>query len=460
MLEKSRFWRYFKDKGEYPPISDISASLPPIEIIVAFVVTFVSIVGLAQFFLWFSKGGKEKIKASLAERKKRQEAEAAVQKKSDEAQKAWEEKNGGHTEEKTIMSEEEGDEFAKTLNLPPGTFPPGTKVTTTRTKGRPPSDRFSGLPRGGFNFMPSPEVKTAVHQPDDKTDYKQALEEMTGIDAAKKSIKQVIDGMHFQQLRVEKGLTGSRSSMHLVFTGNPGTGKTTVARIVGGILKEYKYLKSGHVVEVSVPEIIGRFVGETPQKVTSVVNQAIDGVLFIDEAYALVPPGMIGGGYGAEAVATLLKMMEDLRDRIVIIAAGYPREMNQFLETNPGFRSRFTEIVHFEDYPPAQLADIYFNLAEKEQYLLPDPSKALVRDVMEKAPGLFPKNFSNGRFVRNMFEDSVKYAGSRIASVKEPSKDDLMTLMVEDIRAAFEENKPREGEVRDKEQAVHFYTQQ
>lgn len=266
---------------------------------------------------------------------------------------------------------------------------------------------------------------------------------MIGLNSVKTAIKQFVASQKFQKMRQKEGLSATRSSMHLVFTGNPGTGKTTVARILGGILSREKYLQSGHVVEVSVPEMIGRYIGETPQKVQNVVQQALDGVLFIDEAYSLLGHTGIGSSFGDEAIATLLKMMEDHRDRLCVIAAGYPNEMMKFIDANPGFRSRFTDIIHFEDYTPADLEEIFYKMMEQEGYTLSPEAALELEDMMGWAAKLFFRNFPNGRYVRNLFEDAIKNLGARVTKISSPTRQDLMTISKDDLTLAFAENKPK-----------------
>ena len=278
----------------------------------------------------------------------------------------------------------------------------------------------------------------------DMDSYRDPFEELAaliGLAAAKKAVAEQANRMSFMKLRAEQGLPAIPSaSIHLVFAGNPGTGKTTVARIFGRLLKQIGYLKSGHVVEVGVPDIIGKWVGETPQKVQAMVDEALDGVLFIDEAYGLMGHTThTGNSYGAEAITTLLKLMEDNRDRLVVIAAGYPKKMEDFLSYNPGLKSRFTEIVTFADYSPAELGEIYMKYLRDGHYTLTPDAQAALPKIMSEAPHLFPENFPNGRLVRNLFEDSVKYAATRVMKQGKPSREDLTTITLRDLELAFAE---------------------
>jgi stage V sporulation protein K len=266
------------------------------------------------------------------------------------------------------------------------------------------------------------------------------LQGLIGLENVKKAVTEQADRMAFMKLREKQGLPKSDIAVHLAFTGNPGTGKTSVARIFGRILRRIGYLKSGHVVEVSVPEMIGKWVGETPQKVAARVNEALDGVLFIDEAYGLMGHTTASGNsYGAEAVTTLLKLMEDNRDRLVVIVAGYTGKMNEFLDCNPGFKSRFTEIIAFRDYTADEMAAMYLKLAADGHYTLTKDAEAVLRRKLAEAPQMFAEHFPNGRLVRNLFEDSVKYAASRVMKLPKPGKQDLTTITHADVAKAFEE---------------------
>jgi SpoVK/Ycf46/Vps4 family AAA+-type ATPase len=261
---------------------------------------------------------------------------------------------------------------------------------------------------------------------------------LIGLEGIKKTVADIADRARLFQMRRAKGLTQTQPALHLVFMGNPGTGKTVVARIIGGILKQTGYLPSGHLVEVSVPEMISQYVGDTPQKVRDNVIKAMGGVLFIDEAYALLGHQTSGGSnYGAEAVATLLKLMEDNKERLVVIAAGYPGEMHAFLDANPGFRSRFTDIVQFEDYGPEELVTIFHKLARESQFKIDALAERALIETMREARTVFAHNFSNGRFVRNLFEQSVKGLASRVSKQASPSRQDIELLTAEDVRGAF-----------------------
>ena len=267
-----------------------------------------------------------------------------------------------------------------------------------------------------------------------KRTLEQALAEldgMVGLKEVKEEIHKLVNYTKVVQARKAQGLKAPSISYHCVFTGNPGTGKTTVARILGDIYRELGILKSGHLVETDRSGLVGRYVGETAVKTNKLIDSAIDGVLFIDEAYALA-----GGGqsdYGAEAIATLLKRMEDDRDHLVVVVAGYSKEMRAFLDANSGMRSRFNRYIHFPDYSAEELTEMFKLRAEKNQFTLSPELKAGLNKYMKKVLSHPDPRFGNGRFVRNLFETAVERQATRLASAKDLSKEQLMTLTLDDV---------------------------
>ena len=257
------------------------------------------------------------------------------------------------------------------------------------------------------------------------------LDSMVGLREVKAEIHKLVDYTKIVQARKAQGLKVPSISYHCVFTGNPGTGKTTVARILGDIYRELGILKSGHLVETDRSGLVGSYVGETAIKTNKLIDSALDGVLFIDEAYALA-----GGGksdYGAEAIATLLKRMEDDRDRLVVVVAGYSTEMREFLDANSGMRSRFNRYINFPDYSAEELTEMFKLRAKKNQFnLSPDLEEGLTR-YMKKVTSHPDPRFGNGRFVRNLFETAVERQAIRLASEKDLNKEQLMTLTLADL---------------------------
>ena len=257
------------------------------------------------------------------------------------------------------------------------------------------------------------------------------LDGLIGLKEVKAEVHKLVDYTKLVQARREQGLKVASMSYHCVFTGSPGTGKTTVARMLGDIYRELGILKSGHLIETDRSGLVGSYVGETAKKTNELIDSALDGVLFIDEAYALA-----GGGksdYGAEAIATLLKRIEDDRDRLVVIVAGYSEEMKAFLDSNSGMKSRFTRYIHFPDYTPEELADMFRLRAKKNQYQLTAELDAGLNKLMARFTKHKDRQFGNGRFVRNLFEASLERQAIRLASTKDYSKEQLVTLTLADV---------------------------
>ena len=257
------------------------------------------------------------------------------------------------------------------------------------------------------------------------------LDGMIGLVEVKAEIHKLVNYTKIVQERKKRGLKVPTLSYHCVFTGNPGTGKTTVARILGDIYRELGILKSGHLVETDRSGLVGSYVGETALKTNKLIDSALDGVLFIDEAYALA-----GGGksdYGQEAIATLLKRMEDDRDKLVVVVAGYSKEMRDFLESNSGMQSRFNRYIHFPDYTADELTAMFKMRAKKNQFTLsPDLEEGLPK-LMRKVTRHPDPRFGNGRYVRNLFESAVERQAERLAAQKDISKEQLMTLTMADV---------------------------
>ena len=226
-------------------------------------------------------------------------------------------------------------------------------------------------------------------------------------------------------------MKASSASYHCVFTGNPGTGKTTVARIVASIYKELGVLKEGHLIETDRSGLVAEYVGQTAVKTNKIIDSALDGVLFIDEAYTLAEGG--SSDYGSEAIATLLKRMEDDRDRLVVIIAGYTKNMKQFIDSNPGLQSRFTRYIEFPDYSAEDLMRIFELCMSKYDYHFGEGTKNALQQYLNNAVAHKDENFGNGRFVRNVFEKVLQNQADRLASIGDLSAEQLSSIEMEDL---------------------------
>jgi hypothetical protein len=259
----------------------------------------------------------------------------------------------------------------------------------------------------------------------------QELNELIGLAAVKQQVTTLVNFIKIQKSREESGLKKSSLSYHIVFTGSPGTGKTTVARIVSKLFKSLGILTSDKLVETDRAGLVAEYVGQTAVKTNKLIDSAIDGVLFIDEAYALA----VGGNqdYGKEAVATLLKRMEDDRDKLVVILAGYETEMKSFIDMNPGLQSRFNRYVQFEDYSADELVQIFDSFCRKADYVLSDDARQKLTGMLQTVYTKRDKYFGNGRYVRNQFEKTLELQANRLASVIELDKEMLTTITAADI---------------------------
>jgi type VII secretion ATPase EccA len=261
------------------------------------------------------------------------------------------------------------------------------------------------------------------------------LDSLVGLESVKEQVRALVAFLQVQGRRLEHGLPEVATSQHLVFLGNPGTGKTTVARLLAHMYRAMGLLERGHLVEVDRAGLVGEYVGMTAIKTDRAIRRALGGVLFIDEAYALARPDGRGADFGQEAIETLLKRMEDHRHRLVVIVAGYPRLMHEFLDSNPGLRSRFARELTFQDYSTDELVAITERFAGENEYRLTESAVEALRRIFERASR--GEGFGNARHARTIFEQALNHQALRLASTLEDvGTDELTSLEGADFEAA------------------------
>ena len=279
------------------------------------------------------------------------------------------------------------------------------------------------------------EAATTAAEAEQKPDFDELmaqLESLVGLEEVKKDVKNLVNLMKVRKLREQNDLPVPPMSLHMVFMGNPGTGKTTVARILGGLYAAIGVLKKGQLIEVDRSGLVAGYVGQTALKTKEVINSALGGVLFIDEAYALSSGGE--NDFGREAIETILKAMEDHRDELVVIVAGYDEPMEEFLSSNPGLESRFNKYFHFPDYNGEQLLAIFKGQCSKNSYVMSEEAEKAAMEMFNSLYENRDDNFGNGRDVRNCFEDMIVRQSNRVAAMDAPGKEDLMAVLPEDLK--------------------------
>jgi hypothetical protein len=294
------------------------------------------------------------------------------------------------------------------------------------------SERLGGDLRKEFDNTGAAAVELA-DSPETIDNVKAELMALVGLEAVKKDVLSLLNLLRVRQLRQQAGFSAGAMSLHMVFTGNPGTGKTTVARLLARVYRALGLLPKGHLVEVDRSGLVGQFVGSTALKTNAVVRQALGGILFIDEAYALHGEGK---DFGPEAVATLLKLMEDHRDHLVVIVAGYTQPMMAFLRSNQGLKSRFNKFIHFDDFTAPQLLDILQHMLRHAEYEITEAALSEVNYLLEELWSKRDEHFGNGRLVRNVFERLKQEHANRLAESAEPTPEELLTIEIPDVRAS------------------------
>ncbi|WP_432942185.1 AAA family ATPase [Kribbella sp. CA-253562] len=278
-----------------------------------------------------------------------------------------------------------------------------------------------------------PQPDTQAEQPPERTveELLAELDALTGLEKVKREVHRQVAVLRVEKLRTEAGLKSPTITRHLVFVGNPGTGKTTVARLVSGIYKALGLLSKGQLVEVDRSELVAGYLGQTATKTAEVVASAAGGVLFIDEAYSLTSGDQGTDQYGREAVDTLVKEMEDRRDDLVVIVAGYPEPMQTFIAANPGLASRFRTTIGFDDYTDAELTEILTGLAEAADYELTPEALEHFQVILSSTPR--DRSFGNGRFARNVLEAAIGRHAWRLRDVTAPTTDQLRQILAVDL---------------------------
>ena len=287
---------------------------------------------------------------------------------------------------------------------------------------------------------PDSEPEAPVTEETEKTptveELLEKLDVLVGLEKIKQNVKSLINYVKIRKLREDKELPNPPLSLHMVFMGNPGTGKTTVARILSELYRAIGVLSNGQLIEVDRSGLVAGFVGQTALKTTDAVKSALGGILFIDEAYSLAPDVGSGNDFGREAIETLLKLMEDHRNDLIVIVAGYSGPMERFIGANPGLESRFNRYFMFEDYNSEELNEIFCSMCAKSEYILTEDAAEFASVHFYNIYEMRDENFGNARHVRNFFENIVSVHSDRVSALAEHSREDLTTVIREDLEKA------------------------
>ena len=288
-----------------------------------------------------------------------------------------------------------------------------------------------------YGYLKIAKICSHIHQQDDDDtrtlpELLAELNAMIGLEKVKQQVNALVAYQKVQKMRESYGFKIVKNTLHLAFLGKPGTGKTTVARIVGRIYKHIGLLSKGHFLEVSRTDLIAGYQGQTALKVKKVIEKAKGGILFIDEAYSITENDQ-SDSYGRECLTELTKALEDYRADLVVIVAGYTDPMNKFLESNPGLRSRFNTFIEFDDYNADELEEMFFKMCEKDDYKLHESGKKRVKEILINLVIKKDQNFANGRLLRNLYDNAVINHAKRVVTINEPTGEQLSTIIDDDF---------------------------